>query len=352
VRLISRCWRWRAAASYPSSLVLCWCSTRVPGSLWSRSGGCWPSGSGRCRGCGNGWFGVPAGCGRPVWVDDPGFHAARRVRILPCPDPGDEQALLDVAAVVIIEPLPRSRPLWAAALVPGVGGGRVGLVLVLHHVLADGVGGLAVLARLPTGPIPGPARAFRSRLRGLARFRAGWRELPTSLAAVAVCTPPARWPVRSCRRSGRGGVSLSPGPSWPGCGRRRIGTVALSTTCSSPRLPGPCTPPVPGCGTAPNGARQSVEKPQPRAGRAAPGQRQVVGTPVASTHLTELRPGGSVDGNSSSTAADSSAVTTHGADAIDRNQPSRGWSARHAAASSLTIRGDRWSLPQGPPRRY
>src|SRR6476620_4724367 len=94
---------------------------------------------------------VPAGCGRPVWVDDPGFHAARHVRILPCPDPGDEQALLDLAAAVIIEPLPRSRPLWAAALVPGVGGGRVGLVLVLHHVLADGIGGLAVLARLVDG---------------------------------------------------------------------------------------------------------------------------------------------------------------------------------------------------------
>ena len=142
---------------------------------------------------------VPAGCGRPVWVDDPGFDAARHVQFLPCPDPNDEQALLDVAAVMIIEPLPRSRPLWAAALVPGVRGGRVGLVLVLHHVLADGIGGLAVLGRLVDGaerpgpagafPQPRPARrrlaaaAFRSRLRGLARFRAGWRELPRSLAA-------------------------------------------------------------------------------------------------------------------------------------------------------------------------
>jgi WS/DGAT/MGAT family acyltransferase len=143
---------------------------------------------------------VPAGCGRPVWVDHPGFDAARHVRLLPCPDPGDEQALLDVAAAVIIEPLPRSRPLWAAAVVPGLRGGRAGLVLVLHHVLADGLGGLAILGRLVDRadfgparafPQPGPARrrlaadALRSRLRGLARFRAGWRELPRSLAAGA-----------------------------------------------------------------------------------------------------------------------------------------------------------------------
>jgi WS/DGAT/MGAT family acyltransferase len=141
---------------------------------------------------------VPLGCGRPVWVDDPGFDAARHVRLLPCPDPGDEQALLDVAAAVIAEPLPRSSPLWAAAVVPGLTGGRVGLVLVLHHVLADGLGGLAILARLVDGADLGPARAFpqprparrrlaadvfRSRLRSLARFRAGWRELLRSLAA-------------------------------------------------------------------------------------------------------------------------------------------------------------------------
>ena len=142
---------------------------------------------------------VPPGCGRPVWVDDPGFETARHVRLLPCPSPSDEQALLDVAAAMIMEPLPRSRPLWTAAVVPGVRGGRVGLVLVLHHVLADGLGGLAILARLVDGadlgparafPQPGPARrrlaadALRSRLRGLARSRAGWRELPRSLAAA------------------------------------------------------------------------------------------------------------------------------------------------------------------------
>ncbi|MDQ2709771.1 MAG: hypothetical protein M3Z25_20030 [Actinomycetota bacterium] len=100
---------------------------------------------------------LPPGLGRPVWVDDPGFDAARHVQERQCPGAGDEQSLLDLAAAVSTEPLPRSRPLWAAVVVPGLAGGRVGLVIVLHHVLADGIGGLAILARLVDGADPGPA---------------------------------------------------------------------------------------------------------------------------------------------------------------------------------------------------
>jgi diacylglycerol O-acyltransferase len=65
-----------------------------------------------------------------------------------CPAPGDEQALLDQAWSVIESSLPRSAQLWAAMLVTGLADARVALVFVLHHVLADGVGGLTVLANL------------------------------------------------------------------------------------------------------------------------------------------------------------------------------------------------------------
>ena len=137
---------------------------------------------------------APYGCGRPVWLDDPGFDPARHVRLQTCPARGDGQALLDVAATVLGEPLPRSRPLWAAVFVHGLVDGRVGLVLVLHHVLADGIDGLAMLGRLVDGAEPGPTRmfpqpaparrrlaaeAFRSRLRSLGRIGAGARALRT-----------------------------------------------------------------------------------------------------------------------------------------------------------------------------
>ncbi|MEV5408852.1 wax ester/triacylglycerol synthase domain-containing protein [Thermopolyspora sp. NPDC052614] len=58
--------------------------------------------------------GTPPGCGRPIWVPDPAFDVRRHVRVVKCPGPGDEQALLDLVARLVTEPLPRSRPLWRA----------------------------------------------------------------------------------------------------------------------------------------------------------------------------------------------------------------------------------------------
>ncbi|MEI2774935.1 MAG: wax ester/triacylglycerol synthase domain-containing protein [Tetrasphaera sp.] len=64
-------------------------------------------------------------------------------------------------------PLPWSAPLWAAVLLTGMRGRRAGLVIVMHHVVTDGLGGLALLAALldpgaPAGeqpvPVPAPGR--------------------------------------------------------------------------------------------------------------------------------------------------------------------------------------------------
>ena len=49
---------------------------------------------------------------------------------------------------MVAEPLARSRPLWSAAFVTCLAGNGVALVVVFHHVVADGLGGLSVLARL------------------------------------------------------------------------------------------------------------------------------------------------------------------------------------------------------------
>src|SRR6266576_764633 len=101
---------------------------------------------------------APPGCGRPFWADDPAFDLRRHVRQLPCPPPGDQRALLEVAAAVTGEPLPRSRPLWSATFVSGLAGGSTGLVIVMNHVLADGIGGLAVLFFLVDQMPPIPPR--------------------------------------------------------------------------------------------------------------------------------------------------------------------------------------------------
>lgn len=140
---------------------------------------------------------VPA-AGGPIWVDDPAFDVRRHVRAIVCEPPGDRQALLDTALSLVSGPLPRTAPLWSATFVTGLGGGEAALVVVLDHVLADGVGGLSVLARLVDGgpggtttpfprPRPGTAALVRDaligRLRALGRIGPAVRALRASTAA-------------------------------------------------------------------------------------------------------------------------------------------------------------------------
>ncbi len=85
---------------------------------------------------------------RPYWTDMPGIDLHGRVIIRRCSPPGDRQTLLADAVRLLTQPLPRSEPLWRATVLTGLEDRRCALVLVLHHVLADGIGGLAVLAAL------------------------------------------------------------------------------------------------------------------------------------------------------------------------------------------------------------
>jgi diacylglycerol O-acyltransferase / wax synthase len=130
---------------------------------------------------------APPGCGRPYWADDPAFDVDAHVRQVRCPPPGDERALLDLAAAQLGVPMPRSRPLWSATFATGLADGRTGLLVVMDHVLADGIAGMAVLgalvdqatgtARTPSSrfPVPEPrppelaADAWRGRLGLLGR---------------------------------------------------------------------------------------------------------------------------------------------------------------------------------------
>lgn len=86
---------------------------------------------------------TPFGCGGPIWVDDEDFDVENQVRVVRCAEPGDERALIDTAYALGATPLPRNGPRWSAVFVTGLADGAVALVVVLHHVLAGGVGGLA-----------------------------------------------------------------------------------------------------------------------------------------------------------------------------------------------------------------
>jgi WS/DGAT/MGAT family acyltransferase len=150
-------------------------------------------------------------------VDDPDFDIRNHVRARACPPPGDEQAWLAAALTAVTTPLPRTAPLWSAVFLTGLADGRVALVLVLHHVLADGVGGLTVLANLvDPGPdaviteFPRPrppartlaADAWRTRLHGLRSIPETWRLLRRSMAAGGGVTPAPATPCSLVRRTG------------------------------------------------------------------------------------------------------------------------------------------------------
>jgi diacylglycerol O-acyltransferase len=83
---------------------------------------------------------VVGGLGRlapPAWVPaevDLGWHV-RRVAL---PAPGDERALLDLAATLAAEPFDRSRPLWRFTIVEGLAGGRAAMLQQIHHTISDG----------------------------------------------------------------------------------------------------------------------------------------------------------------------------------------------------------------------
>ncbi|MBB3084428.1 wax ester/triacylglycerol synthase domain-containing protein [Geodermatophilus sabuli] len=151
---------------------------------------------------------APPGAGRPVWVDDPRSTAPAHVRQAAGPPPGDEQALLDLATALVAEPLPADRPTWSALVVPDLPGGRTGVVVVLSHVLADGIGGLAVLASLVDGGPPcdpSPLRprpawhvlaadAWRTRARAVAHWRAGAAHLRDAVRAARGLRAPRATP--------------------------------------------------------------------------------------------------------------------------------------------------------------
>ena len=169
---------------------------------------------------------APPGCGRPYWADDPAFDIDEHVRQACCPPPGDERALLDLAAARLAEPMPRSRPLWSATFVTGLAGGGTGLLVIMDHVLADGIAGLAVLgmlvdqaaagaARVQPDRFPAPAPrtrelaadAWRGRLHRVARSgpgaprqARGIRRIREGIAELGGAQPPRRRPTTSLNR--------------------------------------------------------------------------------------------------------------------------------------------------------
>lgn len=127
-----------------------------------------------------------SGEGRPLWIPDPAFDPLDHVLTTVLP-PGAEPA--DWAANRAARGLVPDRPLWRAEVIGGLPDGRFAVLVVVSHVLADGLAGVLLAGSLldadpavppPEAPVevPPPLPTHRE----LARLRLG--ELGATLRRV------------------------------------------------------------------------------------------------------------------------------------------------------------------------
>jgi diacylglycerol O-acyltransferase len=180
--------------------------------------------------------------GPPVWIDEVGFDLERHVRVGSIPGPGGEAELLDVVARIDEQRLNRSHALWELWLFTGLSNGRIVIVLKLHHVIADGLAAVQLMASFfditldrggDGGPVPtwqpetepvrwnlmrdNAAAKVGALARGLATMRGPggiWRTARTTLHGLLFL-------VAQARRAPRCSINQPIGP------RRRLAVIRI-----------------------------------------------------------------------------------------------------------------------------
>ncbi len=89
----------------------------------------------------------PFGLGLPTWEYDPGFDLRRHVREVTLKH-GTDTELKTFASKLFSKVMDRRHPLWDMTIVHGLKGKRTGLVVRLHHCLADGIAGVGMMNAL------------------------------------------------------------------------------------------------------------------------------------------------------------------------------------------------------------
>src|SRR5664280_2857322 len=99
---------------------------------------------------------VPGGLGHPVWVEDPEFDLRRHLSRSVLDHPGSDHQLAAAVAAFASIPLLRDRPLWELLVVEGLTGGRIAVVVKIHHAVADGSAAVALLQKVVRGATADP----------------------------------------------------------------------------------------------------------------------------------------------------------------------------------------------------
>ena len=87
----------------------------------------------------------PFNLGHPTWEDYPRFNILDHIHRAVLPTPGGERELEAFAGRLMSQVMDRNRPLWEIHVVEGLNGGRGAVIARVHHALADGIAGAALL---------------------------------------------------------------------------------------------------------------------------------------------------------------------------------------------------------------
>ena len=86
--------------------------------------------------------------GGPLWVDDARFDIRQHIHEATVDAPGGDTELLELAARIDERQLDRARPLWELWFLTGLRDGRIGVLLKLHHCVADGLAAVGLMGSL------------------------------------------------------------------------------------------------------------------------------------------------------------------------------------------------------------
>ncbi len=90
----------------------------------------------------------PLQIGDPHWIEDPAFDLDKHLVRVSLPSPGGMRELCEFVGSFAGTCLERNRPLWKAALVEGLEGGKLALVMKIHHAAMDGGRSAAIAGEL------------------------------------------------------------------------------------------------------------------------------------------------------------------------------------------------------------
>jgi WS/DGAT/MGAT family acyltransferase len=90
----------------------------------------------------------PLQIGDPHWIEDPEFDLDKHLLHASLPSPGGMQELCEFVSEFAGTLLPRDRPLWSAAVVEGLEGGKFAFVMKVHHAAMDGGRSAAIAGEL------------------------------------------------------------------------------------------------------------------------------------------------------------------------------------------------------------